>query len=189
MKKLLLIGMLGIGSLAFNPAKAQVSVNVNIGAQPQWGPAGYNRVDYYYLPDVESYYYVPTRQFIYLNAGRWVFAASLPSRYRGYDLYSGYKVVCNRPDAYRYYDRDRVEYARYRNWRGERQVIIRDKYKGHPHGMPPGQAKKYYSNNGYYHQDRYNDDRGRRDYNRWDGDNGKGHGKGHGKGKHGKDRD
>jgi hypothetical protein len=46
---------------------AQVRVNINIGSQPVWGPVGYDHVDYYYLPDIETYYYVPTRQFVYFN--------------------------------------------------------------------------------------------------------------------------
>jgi hypothetical protein len=31
---------------------SQVSVNVNIGSPPLWGPSGYSNIDYYYLPDV-----------------------------------------------------------------------------------------------------------------------------------------
>lgn len=124
---------------AFTNAKAQVGVNVNIniGAQPVWGPVGYDYVDYYYLPDIETYYYVPTHQFIYLSGGRWVFAYSLPSAYRGYDLYNGYKVVINQPRAYQYYSTDKVRYGKYRG--NHSQTIIRSsnnpKYyavKGHP---------------------------------------------------------
>ena len=35
-----------------NFASAQVSVNVsfNVDAQPEWGPAGYDHVNYYYMP-------------------------------------------------------------------------------------------------------------------------------------------
>lgn len=57
-------------------------------------------MDYYYLPDIQAYYYVPQRQFIYQEGGRWVFAASLPDRCRSYDLYRGYKVVVNEPRPY-----------------------------------------------------------------------------------------
>jgi hypothetical protein len=73
--------------------QAQVSVNVNLGSPPMWGPAGYNEVQYYYLPDVEAYYDVPSANFIYLERGKWVHHKYLPSRYRNYDLYNGYKVV------------------------------------------------------------------------------------------------
>ena len=69
MKKWILIGLIGILGWVTdaNQSSAQVRINVNIGAQPLWGPIGYQHVDYYYLPDIESYYYVPTRQFIYLS--------------------------------------------------------------------------------------------------------------------------
>src|SRR6185436_8892941 len=48
-------------------AQVRVNVNVNIGDQPRWRVAGYDYVEYYYLPDIETYYYVPSHQFIYLS--------------------------------------------------------------------------------------------------------------------------
>ena len=138
MKKICLLFMIVAGSFICIPASAQVRVNINIGNQPVWGPVGYDHVDYYYLPDIESYYYVPTRQFIYLSNGRWTFSTSLPYRYRNYNLYTGYKVVVNEPRPYLNYSRQRTEYSRYRNW-GGRQMIIRNSndsryyvVKGHP---------------------------------------------------------
>jgi hypothetical protein len=74
-------------------AKAQVSVSVNIGSPPQWGPVGYTDVRYYYLPDVEAYYDIQSSMFIYYGNGIWIHNAYLPVRYRYYDLYTGYKVV------------------------------------------------------------------------------------------------
>lgn len=112
MKKLLLIAAIGFASLAAAPAKAQVSLSINIGSQPQWGPTGYNHVDYYYLPEVESYYYVPTRQFVYLSGNRWIHARNLPSRYRNYDLYRGRKVVINNsPRPWMRHDTYRTQYV------------------------------------------------------------------------------
>lgn len=73
--------------------QAQVSVNVNIGSPPMWGPVGYSNVQYYYLPDVYAYYDIPSSMFIYQSGGVWVHRTYLPSRYRNYDLYNGYKVV------------------------------------------------------------------------------------------------
>lgn len=170
MKRLILLGMLGvIGWMPFQ-AKAQVSINVNIGSQPLWGPVGYDYVDYYYMPDIECYYHVPKRQFIYMEGSRWRFSASLPSRYRNYDLYGGYKVVVN---SYRNFDHDRSYYSGYRNHRGQRIIRYSDdsRYyvvKGHPHY---GHGKKHYS--------RDNDRR----HDRWDND------RGHGKWNKGRDRD
>jgi hypothetical protein len=113
MKKLLLGVIIAvIGSIAAPNAGAQVrvNINVNIGDQPRWRAPGYDYVEYYYLPDIHTYYYVPGRQFIYLSNGRWVFSAGLPARYRGYDLYSGHKVVINQPNAYYYYHDHQMKY-------------------------------------------------------------------------------
>jgi hypothetical protein len=73
--------------------QAQVSVNVNIGSPPMWGPVGYTNVQYYYLPDVYAYYDINASMFIYQSGGIWVHRSYLPTRYRNYDLYNGYKVV------------------------------------------------------------------------------------------------
>jgi len=138
MKKFFLVLLVAVGSIISKPATAQVSINVNIGAQPTWGPVGYDYVEYYYLPDIEVYYYVPRRQFVYLSNGRWIFVTSLPSRYRSYNLYSGYKVVINQSRPYLNFKTHKVTYAKYKGNNG-RQVIIRNsndpKYyvvKGHP---------------------------------------------------------
>jgi len=96
-------------------AQAQVSVNVNIGTPPNWGPQGYDNSRYYYLPDIDIYYDVVQSQFIYDNNGRWIRENRLPSRYRQYDLYGGYKVVLNdyRGNApYTYHSKHRANYPK-----------------------------------------------------------------------------
>ena len=50
MKKMILL-MLLIGGLTI-VQKAGAQININLGLQPAWGPAGYQYVDYYYLPDI-----------------------------------------------------------------------------------------------------------------------------------------
>ena len=57
MKKLVFTAAILISCLSFKLADAQVhlSVGVNIGAQPEWGPVGYDRADYYYMPDIGVY--------------------------------------------------------------------------------------------------------------------------------------
>ena len=147
MKKIILCTAIFLSVAVINNSSAQirVSVNVNIGSQPNWGPVGYDYVEYYYLPDIEAYYYVPTRQFIYLSGGNWVFTYSLPARYGTYDLYTGYKVVINQPKAYLYYPTHKVKYAKYRG--NHSQVIIiksnEAKYKrnGHDNGNHHGNGK------------------------------------------------
>ncbi|MDO9152563.1 MAG: hypothetical protein Q7U47_02445, partial [Paludibacter sp.] len=86
MKALKLI-VVGIVLFLAIPANSQISVNVNIGTPPQWGPVGNSDVKYYYLPDVESYYDVPSAMFIYYDRGKWIRRAHLPAQYRNYDLY------------------------------------------------------------------------------------------------------
>lgn len=151
MKKLAIIFALSIWAFVPQTSNAQISVNFNVGAQPLWGPVGYDRVDYYYLPDIETYYYVPNKQFIYLNNGQWAFSNSLPSRYQSYNLYNGYKVVVNRPKPYLTFKGDKVKYAKYKTVKS--QPVIKyskdPKYKNihaNSNGIPPGQAKKIVAN-------------------------------------------
>lgn len=127
MKIVMLFFLAAAGIVCAVPASGQVkvSVNVNIGSQPSWGPVGYDHVDYYYMPDIDVYYSVPRQQYIYLDGGRWTFAVALPVRYRDYDVYRGYKVVVNEPEPYRHCEVYRERYGR---WKGkyDQQVPIRD---------------------------------------------------------------
>ena len=106
-------------------AQVRVSVNVNIGTQPQWGPQGYQHVDYYYMPDIDVYYCVPRQQFVYFDGGNWIFGVSLPSRCQGYDLYRGYKVVINEPNPWQRHAVYHTRYDRYRHCY-DRQPVLRD---------------------------------------------------------------
>jgi len=136
MKKLFIAASLLLSFALVQPATAQVSVNINIGSQPVWGPVGYDYVEYYYLPDIDMYYHVPTQQYLYLVNGRWVFSRILPPYYSNYDFYRGYKVVINEPRPYMYHDRYRANYAQYRGRMG--QPVIRD-----------SRDSRYYGNAGH----------------------------------------
>lgn len=133
MKKFILLAALGIAAATYQPAQAQVSISVNIGAQPQWGPRGYDYVDYYYMPEIESYYHVPTKRFVYLERNRWVHRKSLPSRYRHYDLYRGQKVVINKPTPYLQHHVYQTNYARVvnRNYEGRDRDYRYEKHDKH----------------------------------------------------------
>jgi hypothetical protein len=135
-------------------AQVKVGVNINIGSQPAWGPVGYDYVDYYYLPDIDAYYYVPSHQFVYLSNGRWIFASSLPVAYRRYDLYSGYKVVVNEPRPYLHANVFRERYASYKGRRNE-QVVIR-----HDNGNHNGWYKH---DERHEHEERHGHGHGRKD--------------------------
>lgn len=157
--KLIVAGIILLVST--NSIQAQVSVNVNIGRPPAWGPAGYSAVEYYYLPDVQAYYDVRSTQFIYFGGGKWIRSRNLPSQYRNYDLYNGYKVVLNdyhgtRP--YSNFKNHKVKY--YKGYKGDPQKTI-------------GVRKTV------HHKDSYNlENNGKDNYKKGKGNNGnKGHGK------------
>lgn len=128
MKKIIFLTVLFLSVLTFKQADAQlkINLNLNIGNQPTWGPVGYDHVEYYYFPDIDCYYYVPGQQFIYLSGSNWIKSSSLPSRYRSFDLYNGYKVVVNEPTPYLRNNIYRSKYAAYKGRRG--QAIIRDSH-------------------------------------------------------------
>jgi hypothetical protein len=194
-KQLLIACLVGLLSFLGNNSNAQVSINFNIGTQPLWGPVGYDQANYYYLPDIDTYYSVPARQYVYLQNGGWVFTTALPSRYRGYNLYNGYKVVLNNTERPYLYNRThKIKYAKFKGYRGKQPTIRysnNPKYfvvKGHPkHGrgmsarparsVPAMRSKAHYSGGA--------SSGGNNGKSKGQG-NGEGHGggKGHGKGKH-----
>jgi hypothetical protein len=62
---------------------------------PNWAPyyEDINRVQYYYLPDIECYYNVWTHQFVYYMNGNWMFGQYLPIMYSWYDLNNCFVVL------------------------------------------------------------------------------------------------
>lgn len=123
--KLVVVGIVLFFSTA---VKSQVSVNVNIGSPPMWGPVGYTDVRYYYLPDIEAYYDIETAMFFYFGGGVWIHRAYLPDYYSHYDLYNGYKVVItdyrgNEP--YIHFHNHKVKYKK--GYRGGPQKTIGSK--------------------------------------------------------------
>ena len=101
---------------------AQISINVNLDRQPIWGPTGYDYVEYYYLPDIETYYSVPQSRFYYYNNGRWSNSKNLPSRYGKYDYYKSYKVVVNDREPWKNHKNYKEKYSSYKN-RHDQQFI------------------------------------------------------------------
>ncbi len=91
--KLVILGILII--FALHSIQAQSSENKNSDKAPSWGPSGYSFANYYYLPDIETYYDIRKSQFIFLKTGLWTQSRSLPSQFKNYDLNKGYKVVLN----------------------------------------------------------------------------------------------
>jgi hypothetical protein len=115
-QKSLFFGMLGLLAFAATPARAQVNININTAPPVVVGaPAD---AQYYYIPEANAYYDVPARRYLVQRKGQWV-------RYERLDGYD-----------------PRNFHPQYIDYRGDSPWLW--KGKGHPHGMPPGQAKKLY---------------------------------------------
>ena len=138
-KKITLIAAFLVAFQSF----AQVNVNVNIGTAPAWGPSGYSNVKYYYLPDIETYYDIHTNRYIYMHNGVWIRRTYLPTRYRNYDLYRGYKVVLNDYHGnkpYGHFHNHKKKY--YKGYHGKPQKNIGYKpMKNKPQNAPKQQSK------------------------------------------------
>ena len=108
------LAVLAALALAAAPAHAQVNINISTGPPVVAGaPAD---AQYYYIPEANAYYDVPARRYLVQRDGRW----SRHERLDGYD--------------------PRSFHPQYIDYRGDSPWLW--KGKGHPHGMPPGQAKK-----------------------------------------------
>lgn len=160
MKKLILLIAILVGGMSAT-TQAQVSVQFNIGSQPLWGPTGYDYVSYYYMPDIDAYYDVPNQRYVYLDRGRWLMSRNLPSRFRNYDIYNGYKVVINQPNPWLRHNTYRQQYAGFRGRHG--QPVIRD-----------ARDARYYANPSHPHHNEWRDgafnDRGNSGWRRHDRD-------------------
>src|SRR5664280_3514542 len=107
----IIVALFLTGALA---AQVHAKVNVNISNQPIWGPTGFDHVDNYYLPDIETYYNVPTHRYYYNEGGRWKNSASLPSKNSNYDLYNSHKVVVNENQPWKNHATNQTKYATYK---------------------------------------------------------------------------
>jgi len=124
--KLFVVGMMLVFA---GSVMGQISVKVHIGTPPAWGPAGYNSVKYYYLPDVEAYYDVQHSMFIYMVGNSWVHRSYLPARYKNYDLYGGYKVVMNDyhgNSPYTNFKSYKIKYAKGYRGKSQRNIGVRN---------------------------------------------------------------
>ena len=119
MKLLQKIASLGLlSALAFAAAPAQAQINVNINTAPPVVVGAPADAQYYYIPEANAYYDVPARRYIVQRNGQW-------ARYERLDGYDS-----------RNFHPQYIDYRGAEPWTYDR--------KGHPHGLPPGQAKKLY---------------------------------------------
>lgn len=168
--------IIGLLFLSAGSVQSQVSVNVNIGtpqpvvvasprvvvaSPPEWGPVGYDSMEYYYLPDIQVYYDIRLSQYIYFGSGRWIRSSRLPSHCSNYNLYNGYKVVLTDYHGHAPYTHFNTHKAKY--------------YKGYK-GKPQKCRRDYYAHN--------NGNNGNNGHNNNHHDKHEGKGKGKGKDKH-----
>jgi hypothetical protein len=116
------VALVGLFALTAAP-QAQAQVNINI-APPSWGPAVPAGAQYYYIPETNGFYDVPTRQYVVQRNGTWVRTTTL----------SGYNPTTFHPVV--------VDYVGAQPWVRYEEYKVKYPKKAHPHGMPPGQAKK-----------------------------------------------
>ncbi len=142
MKKLILIFAICTSGLFSLTANAQISLMINISSQPVWGPVGYDYVEYYYLPEIEVYYYVPSHMYIYMEGGNWISRSYLPQRYRYYDVYHSRKVVINEQKPYMHHNNYRQRYSHSQDY--SNQLSIRDSHE-----------EKYFQNKNHPEHDKW----------------------------------
>jgi hypothetical protein len=168
MKRIIFFAAILLSCLTFKSADAQlrISLGLNIGSQPDWGPTGYDHAEYYYMPDIDAYYDVPNHQYVYFQNNVWVHAGALPPRYH-FDPYNSYKVVVNDRNPWERAATYRAKYANYKGRRG--QAVIRDshdqKYRNHWNGNNGrGPGNNGHDNHG--NDNHGNDNHGRDDHGR-----------------------
>ena len=106
--------------------RACIWCGYNIDSQPVWGPVGYSNADYYYMPDIEVYYFVSEQQFIFREKGVWKTNSSLPARFLTFNLFKAHKVVINEEKPYLLHETNKVQYLAFKGQHD--QQAIRDSH-------------------------------------------------------------
>jgi hypothetical protein len=171
MKKIIILLALCMGATLSETANAQVTLSVNIATQPIWGPVGYDHVEYYYLPEIDSYYYVPEHKYVYLEGGSWISRSNLPQRYSHFDMYNSRKVVINDKKPYMRNQEYRSRYGS--SHERSNQISIRDSHdskyfvnKNHPEHSKWKENKGNQHNQGKGNQEKGNQGKGNQDKGR-----------------------
>jgi hypothetical protein len=128
MKKIVLISAIAISGLLYNTANAQIRIHLGLNLAPRpvyvparvvvqdqpaeyYEPANYDGdEDYYYLPDVDSYYSVTDQCYYYNDDGSWVSAAYLPGAYHDYDWRNARRFEVRAPRPFMHNDYYRARY-------------------------------------------------------------------------------
>src|ERR1700742_1782253 len=128
MKKLAIISAIALSGLLYNTANAQIRIHLGLHFNPRpvyvparvvvqdqpvayAEPANYDGdEDYYYLPDVDSYYSVTDQCYYYNDGGNWVSAAYLPGAYRDFDWRNARRFEVRAPRPFMHNDYYRARY-------------------------------------------------------------------------------
>jgi hypothetical protein len=111
--------------------RTEINVNIEL---PSWAPDYHNAnlVQYYYLPDIESYYDVRNHEFIYPEDGRWMFGRSLPPVYAWFDLNNCFIIALDARvyEPWRHFHYYLAHYPRFYY-----RSFYKDAYGDHAHPM------------------------------------------------------
>ncbi|MGL2963410.1 hypothetical protein ACSVH2_06275 [Flavobacterium sp. RSB2_4_14] len=159
--------------------KAQVTASFNFGTPPVWAPQNAEPAKFYYLPEIETYYDVPSRRYIYVRNGSWFRSATLPAQYRNYNLAKGQTVyITNYRGNYPYYyfKQHKVKYHKNNNSFYKSSYTGKGNYKGN--APKNGNYKPYDHDNGNNHNNAHKNKDGNKHDNEKNHDNGNKQGKG-----------
>lgn len=139
---------------------AQVNINVNVNTLPEWAPAEYiPETRYYYMPELEVYYDIPSKMYIYYHKNGWVRNKRLPKHYHKHSLNRYHKVSLYDigPNPYAYHNSHRVKYPKNHN-RDRYQPTRFEQSRPKPNTQPkprhePKHDKRDNSKNGPKHHD------------------------------------
>jgi hypothetical protein len=76
---------------------------------------GYNTANYFYYPEIDTWYDIPNRRFVYFENNRWVYSDAISTKYRYYDIANAYRVAVDEKKPYLHADAYRAYYIDYYN--------------------------------------------------------------------------
>ena len=156
-----LLGLLVLGSAP--AAQAQMRVGVQLGA-PAWGPPVGRHMQYYYIPELDAYYDLYNRAYLFFDGYSWVSSYALPPAYAGLDPYQFHPVPLAYvgPQPWGFVRQYPQYVAPYRRYYRQPRVVVVQPYRGGRGGYGygyeygRGYSSRYGGHNGYDGQGYYN---------------------------------
>ncbi|UPT70840.1 MAG: hypothetical protein M0D53_17620 [Flavobacterium sp. JAD_PAG50586_2] len=125
----------------YGSKSTNVKVRTTTVSAPVWAKAAPANVNYYYLPDINTYYDAPSKVYIYERDGKWVRTSTLPTRYRSYNLASGRTVYLTDYKGNTPYTLYKVHKVKYKGRAWKENGHDNGKHKGHHKGQGKGHNK------------------------------------------------